>query len=413
MSVYLGKLLELISIDITSNQSFLRIRLLSEQEIEFLWEIDIETAENLKAVTVFDGLHKYRLSFHSTWDSTQNKYTSFLTKTYLDQSHKVYFSCSEAFVNELHALKYNEETLQKNNFTIIPDSPTATQYLEKNNTTAKRNSLNLLSWKTGTLLLSIVFIFLLSTAFLNQEETTGNAKVKDSTIKKEATLNLAKKDNLVTNADIVDETTSSIDVKDDELMYPFVKLDEIVNYSIPEGKVALTFDDGPSKYTKDITDILKNYQVGGTFFFIGNNVKRYSDSVKYVKSHGYSIGGHSMTHPDLAKIPYHAQENEIIHTNQLIEEITQEEVVLFRPPYGSKNEETIEIMNETNNKIVLWNADTEDWKSQNGDEIFSYIRGSKSSGSIILLHESQIVVDILPEIIEYLKEQELEIVTLY
>ncbi|WP_166462379.1 hypothetical protein [Psychrobacillus vulpis] len=46
-------------------------------------------------------------------------------------------------------------------------------------------------------------------------------------------------------------------------------------------------------------------------------------------------------------------------------------------------------------------------------KLFNYIRGSKSSGSIILLHESQIVVDILPKIIEFLKEQELEIVTLY
>lgn len=48
---------------------------------------------------------------------------------------------------------------------------------------------------------------------------------------------------------------------------PFVELEDRVSYGLPKGKVALTFDDGPSQYTKEIIDILREYNVGATFFF--------------------------------------------------------------------------------------------------------------------------------------------------
>ena len=46
------------------------------------------------------------------------------------------------------------------------------------------------------------------------------------------------------------------------------------------GKVALTFDDGPSKYTIDIINVLKEYNVGSTFFFIGKHIYEFPEYVK-------------------------------------------------------------------------------------------------------------------------------------
>ncbi|KQL37539.1 hypothetical protein AN959_00140 [Psychrobacillus sp. FJAT-21963] len=201
-------------------------------------------------------------------------------------------------------------------------------------------------------------------------------------------------------------------IPEQESVLPLVELSENVNFSIQEGNVALTFDDGPSKFTKEITDILKEHDVGGTFFFIGKNVEKYHDSIQYVKSNGYSIGSHSMHHHNFTNLSVEQQEYELLHTNKLIENITQEKITLFRPPYGSKNEITIELMDKTNTKMVLWNADTEDWKSQNANEIVNYVVNSKTSGSIILLHESQAVIEALPRIIEHLKNQGLHIVSL-
>lgn len=63
-------------------------------------------------------------------------------------------------------------------------------------------------------------------------------------------------------------------------------------------------------------------------------------------------------------------------------------------------------------RIFFWNRDTEDWKTKNSSKILNYVVTSKSSGSIILLHESQEVVDTLPKIIEHLQAQGLQIVNL-
>jgi peptidoglycan/xylan/chitin deacetylase (PgdA/CDA1 family) len=193
---------------------------------------------------------------------------------------------------------------------------------------------------------------------------------------------------------------------------PVVEIRDTVTYNIPKGKVALTFDDGPSQYTKEITDILKRHEVGGTFFFVGNNVKKHPDVVQYVNSNGYSIGSHSLSHSNFTKLSNEKKEYEILQTNQLIEDLIQEEVVLFRPPFGANNEATIEVTNNTNTKMVLWNADPEDWKSDNANEVLDYVLNSKTSGSIILLHESQPVTEALPKIIEFLKQEDLEIVNL-
>ena len=62
--------------------------------------------------------------------------------------------------------------------------------------------------------------------------------------------------------------------------------------------------------------------------------------------------------------------------------------------------------------MVLWNNDPKDWKTRNSDRILDDIQSSDVSGSIILLHESQAVIDALPNIVEYLQQFDLEIVNL-
>ncbi|MNJ46469.1 Peptidoglycan-N-acetylglucosamine deacetylase [compost metagenome] len=141
-------------------------------------------------------------------------------------------------------------------------------------------------------------------------------------------------------------------------------------------------------------------------------MKKYPEAVQYVKSNGYSIGSHGMNHLELTKLSDDKQKYEIIHTNDLIEELIQEPVALFRPPYGAKNESIEDLVSEINNTLVLWNVDTKDWESRDADKIYNSVLKAKSQGSIILLHESQATIDALPRIIEYLQDQDLEIVNL-
>ena len=47
-------------------------------------------------------------------------------------------------------------------------------------------------------------------------------------------------------------------------------------------KVYLTFDDGPSIYTKDILDILKRYNIKATFFVTGMNTPLYDEYLQKI-----------------------------------------------------------------------------------------------------------------------------------
>lgn len=212
--------------------------------------------------------------------------------------------------------------------------------------------------------------------------------------------------------DAADKAISAEGASSIQHKVPFLELEKTITYDIPEGYVALTFDDGPSEYSVDIMKVLEKYEVGGTFFFIGYNVKKYSDYVQHIHAKGYSIGSHSINHANMITLSHEEQEKELVQSINLLRELTNEEIVLFRPPYGSYNKNLKDILTENQYKMVLWNNDPMDWKTRNPDKIFSDIKSSNVSGSIILLHESQAVIDALPSIIEYLQELDLKIVSL-
>ena len=412
MLAYHGKLLELLSIDKVDNSPFLRIRLSFDQDIELLWEIDQDTADNLKAVTTLEQSHKYRLSFYSSWDSSNNQYVSFLTKTYRNQSEKIYFPCTEAYVNGLNAIKSSNRISQIQELPFVSTHPQPIDFV-KQETANPTRFYRKLSW------IAVAMIVVTSTIFLAFSPSTTlefieniTVKAKDANSENFVDLVAIKEPLIDSQIEVYAPNEPEPSIPESEFDFPTSELEEAISYSIPDGTVALTFDDGPSIYTQEIADILKDYQVGGTFFFIGENVLKYPDQVKYVNSNGYTIGSHSMNHTNLINLSYEKQELDLLHTNQLIEEIIQEKVVLFRPPYGSKNEDTLEVVNNNQAKMVLWNTDTLDWKSRNSDKIANAVQTSKASGSIILLHESQAVIDALPKIIDYLQGQDLQIVNL-
>lgn len=183
-------------------------------------------------------------------------------------------------------------------------------------------------------------------------------------------------------------------------------------HNLPANYVALTFDDGPSKYTKEIADILLDYEVGGTFFFVGDRVKYYEDAVKYVADKGLAVGSHSMSHDNVPKLEQSKQKSDFINATAAIEGATGEKLSLYRPPYGEINDYMADLLQAHGQTVVLWNLDTEDWKHHNSKEILNRIVDKDPAGSIILMHENEAVVSALPSIIEYLQQQGLEIVNI-
>lgn len=405
MSEYQGKPIELIAIHKQKDQYYLQIKLILEPEIELFWKIDETMAIQFEKITNFEKRYRYTLSYYTFWNPSQNEFRSYLTKTFLEYNERIYFSCSEEYLQIIDQLKQIQDCEQIHTLSFLStQAPNEQQEMEINNDqkedTDKKNW-NFNPYKKYTLIAAIIFS-MLSISYLGYTNLSFNeteqVKAKEVSTKAVAT--------------ITEDETNDASTEKKKPTISVAKLENTVNYDIPKGKVALTFDDGPSKYSKDLVNVLKKYNAGGTFFYIGTRVKQYPEYVRYTKKNGYSIGSHSMTHAKFTKLPIKSQEKEILQTDQLIKKITGDSVVLFRPPYGAKNNSTIKLAEKYDLDIVLWKIDTLDWKSRNAKKILQAVKKEKASGSIILLHESQATLEALPDIIEYLQKKDLEIVSL-
>lgn len=182
----------------------------------------------------------------------------------------------------------------------------------------------------------------------------------------------------------------------------------------PDGKyVALTFDDGPHKTnTERVLNSLKEFDVKATFFMLGNQVDYYPSLVQRVAEEGHEIGNHSNTHPDLSKVDANRVQKEFETTNQRIYDVIGRYPTVFRPPYGSYNNNIITQATNLNLPIIMWSVDSLDWKTKNATSINHEILSTTTNGSIILMHDiHDATADALPSVLKNLKEQGYSFVT--
>lgn len=151
-----------------------------------------------------------------------------------------------------------------------------------------------------------------------------------------------------------------------------------------EKKIALTFDDGPGRYTGLLLDGLKERGVKASFFVIGENISGNEEIIKRMSEDGHLIGNHTYSHIKLNSIPKEKAYQEINHTNQLISDITGRNVNYIRPPYGLRNEDDSVYCNMA---PVFWSVDTKDWENRNIDEIVKFVTENIKCGDIILMHD--------------------------
>lgn len=177
--------------------------------------------------------------------------------------------------------------------------------------------------------------------------------------------------------------------------------------------VALTFDDGPHPTrTQKLLNILDKYNVKATFFMLGKNANAYPALVKEVASKGHEVANHSYNHPNLAKLSYDNVMKELTSTDQAIINSGVQKPKFVRPPYGSFNDNVKKAIKNNGQTMVNWSVDTLDWKYRNTASIMSYVKQQVHPGAIILMHDiHETSVDAVPSVIEYLKSQGYEFVT--
>lgn len=170
-----------------------------------------------------------------------------------------------------------------------------------------------------------------------------------------------------------------------------------------EESIILTFDDGPGKFLPDILDVLKAEDVSAMFFWQSRLLypKR---PWRRVLQEGHMIGTHTVRHPNLAKLPYDKQYQEIAKSVRKIENTTSQSVKHFRPPFGQYNADTIQAAQQLQLTPVMWRVAAIDWELKDDPEqIVSNVCDHLENGAVILLHELKQTLDVLPELVQTIK----------
>lgn len=194
----------------------------------------------------------------------------------------------------------------------------------------------------------------------------------------------------------------------------------------------MTFDDGPSKNTEKILDILERENVKATFFVNGHDTEFARDMYKRIVNEGHAIANHTYSHS--YKEVYKSKDSFIKDIDKLdnyIYAVTGVRTQIVRFPGGSNNRVNRKYSGSKDNGFMYslatileekgqiyfdWTVDSTDAskiKQKSSKIISETLRESlKQKYPIILFHDAPAkttTVDALPEIIKGLKKAGYEI----
>lgn len=202
-------------------------------------------------------------------------------------------------------------------------------------------------------------------------------------------------------------------------------------YHSDQKRVFLTFDDGPSQNTETILNILKEQNIKATFFVLGSRVEVKPEITKKIFEEGHFIANHGYSH-SYSSIYSSPEEvlREYQHCNDVVSKAIGEadyQSHLFRFPggyvggkYAKIKQQANQILEQNEIMHVDWNAVTGDAEKQNPNAeylINNLQRTTQGKNSVvILMHDAAaktMTAEILPQVIQYLREQGYEFKSFY
>lgn len=181
-----------------------------------------------------------------------------------------------------------------------------------------------------------------------------------------------------------------------------------------EQPVLLTFDDAPdeegSSYSLEIAKTLQEKGHKAIFFVNGMYLKNDfgKDQIKQIYDLGFEIGNHTTNHPYLSTLDYEQTKEEIVETNDLIEEITGKRPRFFRPPFGDMGEFGQQVADEENMVSMNWTYGY-DWEPeyQEASALTDITLNTEFlySGANILMHDRPWTAEAISDIADGLVEK--------
>ena len=151
-----------------------------------------------------------------------------------------------------------------------------------------------------------------------------------------------------------------------------------------DGKVFITFDDGPTpEITPWILDTLSKFDAKATFFCLGKNVEQYPELFQMILEGGHAVGNHTYSH----------QKGWEMRTGRYVEDVDLADNFihsnLFRPPYGRIKPAQARRLSERY-KLIMWDVLSRDYSQLvSPRSCLNNVVKHVKSGSIVLFHDSR------------------------
>jgi peptidoglycan/xylan/chitin deacetylase (PgdA/CDA1 family) len=180
--------------------------------------------------------------------------------------------------------------------------------------------------------------------------------------------------------------------------YDFLNLKEVV----------LTFDDGPwPNNTRAVLEALAKHCTKATFFTIGKHAMWHPEILKEVAAAGHTVGTHTWSHANLAKLKDDKLVAEIEKGFSAVKiALGQPPQAFFRFPSLKDPKEAMEYLGKRNVAVFSHDLDSFDFKIKKADGIIKAVMAKldKKGKGIILMHDLQTgTAQAMPELLDRLK----------
>ena len=181
----------------------------------------------------------------------------------------------------------------------------------------------------------------------------------------------------------------------------------IWNKARSEKAIYLTFDDGP---IPDVTDFvlktLQDFDAKGTFFCIGDNIRKHPEVYDRLIAAGHRIGNHTFNHLKGWK----TEDGAYLKNFEQCQGLT--DTMLFRPPYGriKKSQASAIKALHPEMEIIMWDVLSGDFDTElTPEKCFNNVIRNTGNGSIVVFHDSLKAFDrlqyALPRTLAFFKER--------
>lgn len=170
-------------------------------------------------------------------------------------------------------------------------------------------------------------------------------------------------------------------------------------------EIFLTFDDGPHpEVTRWVLEELGKFGAMGTFFCVGENIRKYRSTAEEVVAQGHLIGNHTQNHLKGWNTTTAKYLENVAECEEEIVGVQPQSASIFRPPYGRIKKAQVKAL-RTTYQIVMWSHLSWDFDRQL--DVQKSLRNLRKAGpgSIVVFHDSNKAFKnlkaLLPEMLTY------------